>query len=118
MEALDLTQYMKVKRKGIFRIKLFDEASFRAKAEVPNEETQIILDTVHELKDTIDISIEDLKVLLFESLDQDFAMKSKGDDDSTLLENLKAKIMREWHYLKTKYENCQKKIKETVKPSA
>jgi len=116
METLDLVRYMKKKRGGIFRLSLFGDVQLPS-PKAPDEETQFIIDNIHVVKDTVDKSVSDLKEIMFDSLDKDFEMRKKNEDDSRFLEDLKARIIREYEYVSQEYDKIYKKMEEKLKLS-
>jgi len=116
MKDLDLNKYIPHDIAG-FKIHLFEGFSMPSQSKKPDEETRMILTNVTELKHDVDNVMTRLKDSLMSSIEIDMALRTKGQNDTKFMEQLKERIINEWTHLEESYEIKYKKLEEKFKPS-
>lgn len=109
---LDLKKHMKRKPSSLFRIRLFEDIKYDIDENRPDEEVEMLMEAVADLRKHLEKITANLKNILLSSLEVEFSLKRSGNDDEELIETVKRDILKQWEEVEKKYNEWYEKLEK------
>ena len=113
LDELDLSRYLrKPVNKPMFRVRVFDDTYKFTHEESPDKPTYELMVTLHNLKNRIEETIDEMDQLLLQSFDKDFGIRSSGAKDNMLVDQLKSRIVNTAEKAKEEYYKTYRELEK------